>query len=120
MNEEAGKLLLEDYEDFERMAKLMTTVHALKRSSFTLSKSSDAAGSEGTIDQIYSDKPTKVDAIQEARSHIFTDEPNVLRPIESTQRGFGITSSNDKSSNNALSTKPKGKAVKRKTGIKRL
>ena len=28
LNEEAGKLLLEDYEDYARVAKLMTSIHA--------------------------------------------------------------------------------------------
>ncbi|KAK9474472.1 ubiquitin-conjugating enzyme/RWD-like protein [Dipodascopsis tothii] len=112
LNEEAGKLLLEDYEDFERMARLMTKIHALKRASFVTGVSSSPnsettapADTANTSDQmIYSDAPE-----EQTTTSASTEDTNVLRPIESSQRSAP-----------AEKAAAKKEKAKRKTGIKRL
>ncbi|XP_062508788.1 ubiquitin-conjugating enzyme E2 S-like [Corticium candelabrum] len=45
LNEEAGRLLLEHYEDYSKRARMMTEIHALQRSSDNDASCSDAASS---------------------------------------------------------------------------
>ena len=47
LNEEAGRLLLEHYEDYEARAKLMTEIHALPSNAIKTSKSDDKASTSG-------------------------------------------------------------------------
>ena len=41
LNEEAGKLLLEHYEDYSRQAKMMTEIYALRQKSYQENKQKD-------------------------------------------------------------------------------
>ncbi|KAK9312115.1 ubiquitin-conjugating enzyme/RWD-like protein [Lipomyces starkeyi] len=121
LNEEAGKLLLENFADFERMARLMTSVHALKRSTFAsaiasaeFSSSTDNTDENGNTPTIYSDSET-----DSGRSSTINalDAKNVLRPLEHTQRG---SSAPTPSSQSKPSLKSKDAKPKKKVGIKRL
>lgn len=50
MNEEAGKLLLEHYDDYSQRAKMMTEIHAqTERSSKGLKIDSDSKGDDGPL-----------------------------------------------------------------------
>ncbi|KAK9325219.1 ubiquitin-conjugating enzyme/RWD-like protein [Lipomyces orientalis] len=121
LNEEAGKLLLENFADFERMARLMTSIHALKRSAFTSASISvespsptDNTDENGNSTTIYSDSET-----DSARGPTVNslNTKNVLRPLEHTQRGSSTVapSSPSKPLMKGKETKPK-----KKVGIKRL
>ena len=48
LNEEAGKLLLEKYDDYCRRARMMTEIHALKRTDGNCSKTVDGGASSDT------------------------------------------------------------------------
>ncbi|KAK9456073.1 ubiquitin-conjugating enzyme/RWD-like protein [Dipodascopsis uninucleata] len=122
LNEEAGKLLLENYADFERMARLMTTVHALKRSSFAVSSSATASNTTNPI-SIESGTDENKSLVYNDDSEVHQSpsdagvEKNILRPLEHTQRGIaGAGAAPIKNS----SLKTKEKASKKKVGIKRL
>ncbi|KAK7207706.1 ubiquitin-conjugating enzyme [Myxozyma melibiosi] len=113
LNEEAGKLLLENFKDYERMARLMTTVHALKRSSFVTpvtasTADSSSSSTDGTISGNAADSSsTKIYSDAEQASQQLSVDKNVLRPLEHTQRGAPGSP--------VKSTKPK-----KKVGMKRL
>ena len=47
LNEEAGRLLLEQYEDYEARAKLMTEIHAIPSGALISSKAEDKASTSG-------------------------------------------------------------------------
>ncbi|KAK9237397.1 ubiquitin-conjugating enzyme/RWD-like protein [Lipomyces kononenkoae] len=121
LNEDAGKLLLENFADFERMARLMTSVHALKRSAFAsantssdLSSVTDSADENGNITTIYAD--LEVDSGRVSSTNTL-DTKNVLRPLELTQRG---SSAPNPESPSKPSVKNKDVKPKKKVGIKRL
>jgi ubiquitin-conjugating enzyme E2 S len=48
LNEEAGKLLLEGFEDFAKKARLMTSIHAKKPSVLTAAGGANAVNADGT------------------------------------------------------------------------
>ncbi|KAK9469091.1 ubiquitin-conjugating enzyme/RWD-like protein [Lipomyces arxii] len=109
LNEEAGKLLLEDFADFERMARLMTSVHALKRSTFAPARSESetpiyADATTGTSD----DTTTSV------------ENKNVLRPVEHNQRGYTVPSTQTSPSKPSGKGKDATAKPKKKMGMKRL
>ncbi|KAK9370663.1 ubiquitin-conjugating enzyme/RWD-like protein [Lipomyces kononenkoae] len=122
LNEDAGKLLLENFADFERMARLMTSVHALKRSAFVSANTSSAdlasltdnTDENGNITTIYSDSELDSGGVSTRNT---LDTKNVLRPLELTQRGSSV--SNPVSPSKA-SVKNKDVKPKKKVGIKRL
>lgn len=48
LNEEAGKLLLEGFEEFAKKARLMTSIHARKPSVLTAAGGANAVNADGT------------------------------------------------------------------------
>ena len=48
LNEEAGKLLLEGFDDFAKKARLMTSIHAKKPSVLTAAGGANAVNADGT------------------------------------------------------------------------
>lgn len=48
LNEEAGKLLLEGFEEFAKKARLMTSIHAKKASVLTAAGGANAVNADGT------------------------------------------------------------------------
>ncbi|KAA8915159.1 hypothetical protein TRICI_002704 [Trichomonascus ciferrii] len=97
LNEEAGKLIQEDFLSFERTAKLMTKVHALDRASVA------QLGAYGeNIDSMHTETKT---------SASITNSREVLQPISEGQQAKTTISS---------ITPGPPKEKKRKTGLKRL
>ncbi|KAK9481099.1 ubiquitin-conjugating enzyme/RWD-like protein [Lipomyces japonicus] len=111
LNEEAGKLLLHNFADFERMARLMTEVHALKRSSFASSSPSSSSINDGRDQKIYADSDAADSGSSEQQDNRSVDK-NILRPLDHAQRGSPAVS--------PVKSKPKEKSSKKKVGIKRL
>jgi ubiquitin-conjugating enzyme E2 S len=64
LNEEAGKLLLENYEDYAKHAKLMTSIHAKLKAPSTTAPS--ATPSTATKDAAVVKKTTQVPTKQAA------------------------------------------------------
>ncbi|KAK9459780.1 ubiquitin-conjugating enzyme/RWD-like protein [Lipomyces oligophaga] len=136
LNEEAGKLLLENFEDFERMARIMTSVHALKRSTFSAvstaaassASNSSANAKSTTVAKIYSDAPTNPTLIRASSEDITnpcssfsssssSSPKNVLQPLAQQRVPSPLPATTTISP-----AKPKRTAdsKKKKVGIKRL
>lgn len=90
LNEDAGKLLLEDYAAFSRTARLMTNVHALNRA-----------------DYVDEEKPASAKRTQKSSS----PEEEVLKTLDGASSGSQLEI--------PLAPNPP-KKPKRKTGLKRL
>lgn len=50
LNEEAGKLLLESFDDFAKKARLMTDIHAKKPTILTATGGANAVNSDGGVE----------------------------------------------------------------------
>lgn len=135
LNEEAGKLLLEDYSSFERTARVMTKVHALKREhiieqyghprgtelkepSLSTSASPSALASatkEGSV--IHVDEEEKR-GFESATTISSQSNGGVLQPVVGTQQSQSVSS--DDGALAAAKKKKKAMAMKKKAGLKRL
>ncbi|KAG5359542.1 Ubiquitin-conjugating enzyme E2 S-A [Yarrowia sp. C11] len=98
LNEEAGKLLLEDYAAFSRTARLMTNVHALNRSDYVKDEKTEPATS----------------AVSSAKRSQQSSSPDV-----EVQKSVDGSVSAASSLEIPLAPRP-AKKPKRKTGLKRL
>ncbi|AOW01176.1 ubiquitin-conjugating enzyme/RWD-like protein [Yarrowia lipolytica] len=97
LNEEAGKLLLEDYAAFSRTARLMTNVHALNRSDYVKEEQTEPPASA-----VSSTKRTQ---------HSSSPDEDVQTPMDGSISASQLEIQ--------LAPKP-AKKPKRKTGLKRL
>jgi len=75
LNDDAGRLFMEDYDEFFRRAKLMTSVHAMKNSASKCTvdgdpgKSAISAASEKTVSAASTSPTKKVKSTKAASSH---------------------------------------------------
>lgn len=115
LNEEAGKLLLEDYAAFERTARIMTKVHALKGEDVLKGEDSaqDKAASSETdgSSSIHQDN----DEAHTTATESGKVAEGVLQPVVVEQSATSGAPSED----GALKKKKKT-VPKKKTGLKRL
>lgn len=98
LNEDAGKLLLEDYAAFSRTARLMTNVHALNRNDYV----SEEQQAEAPTSAVSSTKRTQ---------HSSSPDEDVLKSTDGSVSASQLDI--------PLAPKP-AKKPKRKTGLKRL
>ncbi|KAK9450179.1 ubiquitin-conjugating enzyme/RWD-like protein [Limtongia smithiae] len=134
LNEEAGKLLLEDYADFERRARLMTVVHALKRDAVVAAAAAATSGTDEFDDgqdqsqqpqnDIYDDGASANP--KQVSSPSTTTNKNVLQELQHlTQRGVSLSPQKQSTTTTASgpTSASTGKVVpksKKKVGMKRL
>lgn len=108
LNQEAGKLLLEDYEDFARRARMMTRIHAKPK------KAEVAAGKKKSDES--SDACAK--EVKESGSSSPIKKPKPLDGNSSSGANSSSSSANASASAPAAAAKKKAAAVK--TSLKRL
>lgn len=101
LNEEAGKLLLEDYAAFSRTARLMTNVHALNRSDYVKEEEQ----------QRQAEPPTSAMSSAKRTQHSSSPDGDVSKATDDSLPASQLDI--------PLAPKP-AKKPKRKTGLKRL
>jgi len=74
LNEEAGKILLEKYEDFVKHAKMMTSIHALPKSEFKVE-----SGSQESLEE--SDPSSKKRAADKKLDKLKNDKKKSLKRL---------------------------------------
>lgn len=129
LNEEAGKLLLEDYASFERTARVMTKVHAMKRDDVIrqygaplggdggASSSTSVSGSQIHEDEVAANEDTGTGGPQSSGTG------NVLKALGSQPNSPPLTDEAAAAAVGAgdvLAAKKKKSVGKKKTGLKRL
>lgn len=141
LNEEAGKLLLEDYSQFERMARVMTKVHSIPRAEvlkqFDLEEKDlvkcgdDNTNGNGNDKQALRQSQCEDQAHSAAENQVPThiDSDSDIIMIQQDGKSVNGASGGPKSVNglkesgegiSKKKTKPKSTASKKKSGLKRL
>jgi len=116
LNEEAGRLLLEKYDDYFKHAKLMTGIHAIKGSLIAVVTNTTTTTTTSTLDNENENENSKMDNLENepSSSNITLGSPKKKGPVTNS------ASSGSNSSSSATAVTDKKKLNDKKRNLKRL